>query len=351
MNNLKIDIFTKKYEFKYNNFLHESKDCLFYHSLKYRTFLKKIIKYGKPLYLIAIYNNEIIGIFPLFILKIKNKYSIINSLPFYGSHGGIIISRNFVQKKKIVDLFAQKLSSIVIDEKCLSLNIIDNPVSPMSNFYERIFKVSASDYRISHMTNLSIEENYEKDLLDKFKSTRRNIIRKSFKENFTLIKENTLDGFRKIHYFHKINQEFKGRNAKPLFVFKALYDIFSPDLDYDIYFAKKNNEIAGGLLIFYYKNFVEYFTPVYNLKYSKSEPLSFLIFSAMKLACKKGIQFWNWGGTWTSDQEGLRLFKKSWGAEEKKYNYYTKIYDKENFEKNIKILKDNSDFFYLKKFQ
>lgn len=351
MNNLKIDIYTKKYELKYNNFLHESKDCLFYHSLKYRTFLKKIIKYGKPLYLIAVYNNKIIGIFPLFILKIKNKYSIINSLPFYGSHGGIIISRDFVQKKKIVDLFVQKLFSIVTTEKCLSLNIIDNPFFPMSNFYENIFKVSASDYRLSHITNLSIDENHEKGLLGKFKSRRRNYIRNAFKENFKLTNENTYDGFKKIYYYHKMNQESMGRKAKPLYVFKALHDTFVPNLDYDIYFAKKNNEYAGGLLIFYYKNFVEYFTPVYNLKHSKSNPLNFLIFSVMKIAAKKGIQFWNWGGTWPSKQQGLRRFKKSWGAEEKRYNYYTKVFDNENFEKNIEFLKENSDFFYLKKFQ
>ncbi len=139
-----------------------------------------------------------------------------------------------------------------------------------------------------------------------------------------------------------------GGNAKPLSVFRTLYEIFDPKEDYNVYVAQKSDEFTAGLLVFYYKEYCEYFTPVINQKYRSEQPLSLLIFTAMKEAYKRRVKYWNWGGTWPTHQEGVYLFKKRWGADERTYNYYTKIFDPEALKKTVDLYPQSCHFFYLK---
>jgi lipid II:glycine glycyltransferase (peptidoglycan interpeptide bridge formation enzyme) len=108
---------------------------------------------------------------------------------------------------------------------------------------------------------------------------------------------------------------------KPFFIFEAIHKIFEINKDYRLYIAEKKGEIAAALLLFYYKDYCEYFTPAINQKFRSEQPLSMLIFYAMQEASLRGCHYWNWGGTWLS-QDGVYLFKKRWGAEENLYGYY-----------------------------
>lgn len=347
---IRIDILSKNNESHYEAFLKENKYSLLYHSIKYREFLKKILAPCEDIYLIATNNNKIIGVLPLFICRLDDNSSIINSLPFYGSHGGVLVSEYIEDAQVVVELLLDELLTIAGKENCISLNIIDSPFLPMGSFYEKKLKVEPSDYRVSQVTNLEINVNYSLDdeLMEKFHSKTRNMVRKSKKYGFNVTLDNTYEGFKTICYFHSENMKAIGGNAKPLSVFRGIYEIFDPEEDYNVYVAKKNNEFAAGLLIFYYKEYCEYFTPVINQKYRSEQPLSLLIFTAMKEAYKRGVKYWNWGGTWSSHQEGVYLFKKRWGADEMTYNYYTKILAPEALKKVVDIYPQSCNFFYLK---
>ena len=62
-------------------------------------------------------------------------------------------------------------------------------------------------------------------------------------------------------------------------------------------------------------------------------------------AMENGFDFWNWGGTWIS-QEGVYRFKKRWGTVDKEYYYFTDIHDKNilRWDKE-KILKEFPNFY------
>ena len=52
------------------------------------------------------------------------------------------------------------------------------------------------------------------------------------------------------------------------------------------------------MLLFYFKDTVEYFVPAIDIEWRKEQPLSALIHIAMYDAIKeKKIVKWNWGGT------------------------------------------------------
>jgi lipid II:glycine glycyltransferase (peptidoglycan interpeptide bridge formation enzyme) len=117
--------------------------------------------------------------------------------------------------------------------------------------------------------------------------------------------------------------------AKPWMVFAALRETFTYDQDYRVYVAEKDGEVIAALLVFYYNRTAEYFTPAIAEGYRSYQPMSFLVFEAMKEATRRGLQFWNWGGTWLT-QGGVYHFKSRWGTSEHRYFYYIREYGRPN---------------------
>jgi Acetyltransferase (GNAT) domain len=349
---IKIAPLSPQYEHLYAKFLAEHPAALFYHTLKYRDFLKKILSSTQDIYLLALQENEIIGIFPMFINHLDGEYSLINSLPFFGSHGGILISPRVRNREFVMNFFIEELLRICKEEKCISFTIIDGLIDPQSQFYENKLKMLPTDFRVGQITPLQInnKNTLEEELMEKFHSKTRNVVRKSIKSQFSWETNNTLEGLTALYQLHSANMNTIGGKEKPLKVFEAIFQHFEAGKDYNIYFAKKNNDIAAGLLLFYYKDWCEYYTPVINPLYRGDQPLSFLIFMAMKEVCGKGLKYWNWGGTW-STQKGVYLFKKRWGAMDYGYNYYTKIINPEQINKKLDRYIQEAPYFYIKNYR
>lgn len=350
MTNIDIILLSNSTELQYELFLERCKEALFYHSLKYRNFLRKILKSSRDIYLLAIQNNQIVAVLPAFITYLDDRQSIINSLPFYGSHGGVLVADGITQRIHIMTSLMNELLSIANKNNTLSITFVDNPVRHPDNFYEQCLQMDATDYRISQITDITVTNtgSIEEQLMAKFHSKTRNMIRKSFKSKFSIAIDNTFLGFEKIHAIHSENMKIIGGKEKSLTVFESLYQSFQPGKDYQIYFAYKNGEIAAGLLLFYYKNYCEYYTPVINEKFRSDQPLSRIIFHAMREAVQRSVQYWNWGGTWIT-QEGVYLFKKRWGATDTRYNYYTKVFNNNILSCSLDSIIKNAAYYYVKK--
>lgn len=85
---MKIKLITEKDFKKYEDFLKKFEESLLYYSLKYRNFLQELLECESYYYLLE-NNNEIKAVYPIMAKKGKFCY-VFNSLPFYGSNGGVI---------------------------------------------------------------------------------------------------------------------------------------------------------------------------------------------------------------------------------------------------------------------
>ena len=65
----------------------------------------------------------------------------------------------------------------------------------------------------------------------------------------------------------------------------------------------------------------------------------------MRDAIKMNYKFWNWGGTWQT-QQGVYDFKKKWGAIDMKYQYFTKIINKHLLKLTVSELENQYPHFY-----
>jgi lipid II:glycine glycyltransferase (peptidoglycan interpeptide bridge formation enzyme) len=112
--------------------------------------------------------------------------------------------------------------------------------------------------------------------------------------------------------------------AKPYRFFELVTEFYRYGEDYDIFTALVNGSEVAYLLVFYFGDKVEYFTPCVDAENRGSQPLSLLIFEAMKKAISRKMRIWNFGGTWKG-QEGVYQFKKSWGSQDVPYRYFIQV--------------------------
>ena len=109
----------------YDDFLLKNKNNLFYASSKYLLFLEKVLN-CKTNVLIVKVDDSIIACLPL-MFKDGNLGRVYNSLPFYGSNGGIISN-----SENATSLLLKKYNEITSEDNVASSNYIENPFNKIS---------------------------------------------------------------------------------------------------------------------------------------------------------------------------------------------------------------------------
>lgn len=309
----------------YENLNQGSSAGLIYGSIKYKNFLQSIFPRAETLYLLAWRDSRLAGALPCFMTE-GPAGLVMNSLPFYGSHGAPILSNECEDPTSTKLALIEEFDRIANDHSVASSTIISNPFQTEDHqFYENNIRYTYKDERIGQVTRLPDQNIHPVDLDDAlmgiFHQKTRNVVRKSQKGMFDVEINCSEAAFDELHGLHAANMASIGGTPKSRNVFSEISNNFSANQDYRIFLARKNGKIAAALLLFYYNGVVEYFTPAINDEYRSDQVLSFLIFEAMKDAVSRGMREWNWGGTWKS-QSGVYLFKSRWGARDLPYYYY-----------------------------
>src|SRR3989339_651523 len=82
-----------QYEKAYNEFLLRNEHSLLYASVNYKLMLEAYLKCESN-YLLVLEGKRVLGVFPM-MLKRNRKYgNVMNSLPFFGSYGGIFVDES-----------------------------------------------------------------------------------------------------------------------------------------------------------------------------------------------------------------------------------------------------------------
>ena len=332
---LKVVRLDKNREVEYMKFVESHSNSLLFHSIKYRDLILKITN-SLPEYLIAYDDGEIKAVLPL-ITKKGVKGKVVNSLPYYGSNGGILSVCETAKEVLIV-----YYNRMVVTKEYISSVVILNPLDSKMNHNK--FINNEVDFRIGQITYLRSDYIDIENLILDFHTKTRNMIRKALKSDIQVKIENDQWDFLKTT--HKENMlKINGKSKSDNF-FKYSKDIFSAIEDYNIFVARKDNKIISALLVFYFGETIEYYMPVINQDYRSLQPLSLVISVAMLDGSNKGFKKWNWGGTWIS-QEGVYRFKSRWNTVDYKYDYMIYINKKEVYDYSIEHMESEYEGFYI----
>lgn len=348
---LEITKLSSKYENAYDELLQTCPWSMVYHSLFFRRFLKEFLPAtASDHYILAFENGQLVGAIPCFLME-GPLGTVLNSLPFFGSHGSVLLKPG--ASSLVASALAEALALHCERNEVTFATVIDTPFSNNKSVFRQAINFQFEDQRIGQVTTLpegtDNVEQLEKSLLAHYHQKTRNIVRKAIKNELIFGHENNQIALDALHALHENNILEIGGIAKPKSFFTALTNQLEYDKHYRVYTARSDaGEVICALMLLYFKDMVEYFVPATSLNWRKAQPLSALIHIAMRDAILEfGTRKWNWGGTWLS-QDGVYHFKSRWGTQDYPYSYYTRMFSGELVMPNIsrEMLLQDYPWFY-----
>ena len=312
-------------EAEYAGFVQTVPGSLIYSTLHFRDFLVDAVG-GRARYLVAVSEGSVCGAMPMFWLHSAAHGTVVNSLPWYGSHGGCLVRSDGVgaaARRALLSEAARLLSS---PEVTLSTVILSPDEQAHEAEYRLALEPRATDWRIGQVTTLpALGPDLDHRLAGLLLQKTRNLARKALRQGFTLEEGDDDGAWAFLHATHLENMRAVGGVAKPASHFDALRRRIPPGLR-SLLTVRLDGERVAALLLLRFNGTVEYLVPVIKAEHRSRQPLSFAIWHAMVDSIRRGDCKWNWGGTWRS-QESLHHFKKGWGAADRPYRYLVRASD------------------------
>lgn len=272
----------------------------------------------------AMRGEDLLAAMPMVVSEDRGAGRVLNSLPFFGSHGGIVASDEARDDGRVASRMLAELDRVAAERSCRSATLILSPSGAWEASCRRSWRPDFEDERIGQITPLPDTEDR---LMDLYSGSRRNNVRKARKAGVEVTREETDEALAFLRDLHLEAMEAKGGTPKP----PAFFDWCSSRLDASflrIYTARIDGVRVAGALIFVFADDLEYYLPVIDLDYSAENPLVLVVHEVMEEGIREGRDRFNFGGTWT-DQDGVYRFKTQFGARDHRYRYLTKLYDPE----------------------
>jgi hypothetical protein len=300
----------------YESFLLHHELALLYYSVAYRDCLRSLLG-CRPDYVVALDGDDVVGTLPL--MSLEGPFGrVINSLPYYGSNGGILaVDRN------ARDALWAHYRALLAERDVAAATLIEHPLAPCTpaaDLYDMV------EERIGQITPLDLGADREATLWSRIDSSTRRNIKRAQACGIAVRVANGDDAFDFLYETHRDNIAAIGGRVKERAFFDLVRRYFVADRDFRIYLAERSGVPVAALLIFYYGRWVEYFTPAVVHTARGMQPSAAILFHALLDASVAGFEFWNWGGTWLN-QDGVYRFKRKWGARDYRYRYFTRVKD------------------------
>jgi len=307
----------------YEEFVDRNAFLPLYGNRRFLSFLENVAE-CKAHVLLAFNGSKIVGSLPFATAEREGVGCVVNSLPWYGSHGSVLVDRNLVANgagEEVTSALLTEFARTIDRPDLLSSTMILLPdQEPHIAVYEKILRPVRYDRRVSQITELPPGSDHVAQGLEAiFKQKSRNLVRKSLKQGFVEAVTGETWAWEFLVKTHADNMAAIGGRAKPESHFQAMRANLPPEM-LRLSVCLSDGVPAAAMLVFKVGGVYEYITPVIVQEFRSRQPLTFLIWMAMLEAVKSGYARWNWGGTWVG-QENLHRFKEGLGGIDRPYSY------------------------------
>jgi hypothetical protein len=316
-------------------FLAVRSEATLYHSPRYRDLLHAVVG-GRPEYLGAWRNGNLVGFFPAF-ERDGAVGKVINSLPFFGSYGGAI-----AEDEDCASALWSEFAARAERHAVAAATVVGNPFGEAA-VAARI-PTCMVEHRIGQITVLQPGTGFAEHLRASMAGSARRNLRKARIAGVRVVVRNRAVDF--LAHAHYADMAGAGRLVKPAAFFAAFPEILRPEEDYRLYLAELDGEPVAALLMFYFKETAEYIMPAIARGRRALEATAQILFQAMLDAADEGRRIWNWGGT-RLDQTGVYRFKRKWGAVDRPYEYAVWIRDQRLLDRDAGELAAAYPWFYV----
>lgn len=310
---IRIEVLAPHLAERYEAFLLARPETLLYQSWRYQSLLIDLLGCRQHGLLALDGHDNVLAALPLMAMD-GPMGTVLNSLPFYGSNGALV-GEDPRARAALVGAYR----TLVHSPGVAASTLIESPLAPGGSDG---LAHDLTDERIGQLTPLPAAGDEESALMQSFHYKTRNMVRKAEKLGVEVVVDNDAMSF--LVAVHEENMREIDGLPKPRKFFAALPQHFRAGQDYRLYVARLKEEPVAAVLVFFYNRTAEYYTPVVRKEHRNSQALSAAIFRAMCDAAAQGHAWWNWGGTWLS-QDGVYRFKSRWGTRNLPYRYLTSV--------------------------
>ena len=304
-----MEVVTKVEEKEWKKFIDLCDNATIYHTPEWKKLLEYTFNY-EPYYLFAKNDSgEIVGLLPMFYVESKLGDDRLCCVPFAHECG------------PIGDTHA---SNILIEE---GINLHRNMENGTKHMHVEIKDSVSKDFHLENTFSRYTLELSNIEITWKLihKSVRR-YVKKSLEKveisrsNCFISKSKCIEDAESFYQVNCKNKKDKGIIGHPKDFFLNLVRTM-PGID--IYLAKLDDKIIGGLISLSFKNKVFYGFGATDPQHIDYHPLYGCLWKSIEDACLNDFKFYDFGIAPYNDA-GMTSFKKRWGTVEKKlyYSYY-----------------------------
>lgn len=283
----------------WDDYLRRHDGSLVYASAAFRALLVELLG-CRDRSLAAVEGGAIRGVLPLLELD-----GVLNSLPYYGSNGGVLADSAAVAESLLAAYDELALTSA-------AATVVENPFAPAPPRDPVHTHVDARIAQWSDLPPVGVES-----------SARRNVRRA---RDAGVVVERDPAELGTLHELHDESIRALGGLPKSAAFFRLVPAHLEAGRDFDLYVARRDGQVVAALLVLLFHRTAEYYTPAILHEARQLQPLAAILEAALADAAARGLTRWNWGGTWES-QAGVHRFKRKWGARERRYRYHTQVND------------------------
>jgi lipid II:glycine glycyltransferase (peptidoglycan interpeptide bridge formation enzyme) len=300
----------------WDNLLLTNERSSFFHTYSWAKTLTETYHY-KPLYFTKINNGNLISLIPIMEVSsfLTGKRGV--SLPFTDNCQVIVNNKNdFDELFKKIIRYGKKAHWKTIELRGGQQYLSDKQPS-------KIFMIHKLDLLKS-----------EKRIWSGFRDSTKRNIKKAVKTNMEV---KVLHSFFSIKEFYRLNcltRKDHGIPPQPFSFFKKIFDnIISKNNGY-VLLAFNNGSVIAGAIYFTSNNKVIYKYGASDKKYQELRANNLIMWKSIQLFHNNGSNTFCFGKTELRN-DGLLQFKRGWGVQEDKLNYYTYDIKKESFVNNL----------------
>jgi hypothetical protein len=281
----------------------------------YLSLLEHELAGTRPRHLGAYRDGELVGVLPSFTKTAPGLGAVNNSSPFYGSHGGVYSTLGGAAREACVRALLVGWREQCADDGCDVASLVEPLGNSDAGVYADVLAPWRSDTRIGQVVEPVAADPAER--MAGYHQKTRNMVRKAQRQGLALAEDRQALDF--LHEVHVENMAAIGGRAKPRRFFTALADRLGDS--WTIFTASLDGERVAALLVMWFGDCAEYYTPVTRAAHRAAQPMTLLVHRALGAAAERGCRRFNFGGTWLT-QEGVHRFKARFGATDIPYRYY-----------------------------
>ena len=195
--------------------------------------------------------------------------------------------------------------------------------------YIEIRASSACNHLNGHFLKFEYYKNFILRLQDNpqalFKTFHKNHVQRAIKKaEKTEIKIKvgySENDFKQFYHLNLLTRKKHGVPPQPYQFFFNLFDIMFKKRLATLMLATIGGQAIAGILLFKFKDTVYYKFGASDFRYLSYRPNHLLMWSAIKMACQEGYEYFDFGKT-SPDNKGLMEFKSRWNTSQTDLNYF-----------------------------